>query len=281
MRRTEQNFQQYFSDNGLAPYWPAFSNWLRPCVRIKYQPTKDDEVSLGKSKLGGFPDLPQKADWATFDNIPLSFLAQINLTELPDFDLRNSLPKNGLLSFFFSLENDAYELSPHKVLFSDASATLERKRLPNNWSNSEIIYQTGHVTSIEPEQSLPSGETEYVLEVFKKDPKGRMAYWTFVEPDNSKETTNRMFGYPHHSDDRLELICECIYTGDKELTQLKAFTETQQKEIRDKWLLLLQLDSNTDLHMYMGVDLDCFYFWITKDDLANQDFSKTVAFSVH
>ena len=101
---------------------------LRPYVRIKYQPSKDDEVSIGNSKLGGFPDLPQKTDWATFDKVPLSFLAQINLAELPDFEFRNSLPKNGLLSFFFSLETDAYELSPHKVLFSEASAALERKR---------------------------------------------------------------------------------------------------------------------------------------------------------
>ncbi|RZK57385.1 MAG: DUF1963 domain-containing protein [Pedobacter sp.] len=281
MRQTQQDIKQYFSDNGLADYWKAFSNKLKPCIRIKYQLSKDDEISIGKSKLGGFPDLPQKTSWATFDNLPLSFLAQINLTELPSSDIHNLLPQGGLLSFFYSSDNDDYASSPHKVLFSDTTADLERKTRPDNWNDNEIIYGTGNVISVETEQSLPSGETEYVLDVFKEDDKNRWVYWAFVQPDNSKETTNKMFGYPHNSDDRFELICECISNGDKELTQLKIFTENQKKEIRDKWLLLLQLDSNADLKMYMGVDLDCFYFWITKDDLANKDFSKTIAFSVH
>lgn len=282
MRRTAQDIQQLFTDNGLTDYWHKFADKLKPCFRIRYSPAQDQDIPIGKSKLGGLPDLPRQTEWAKFHHLPLTFLAQINLAELPDDDVRKLLPDKGLLSFFYSLENDDYTSSPHKVLFSDRPINdLERKAAPANLTANEMIYETGHIHSMAIEQSLPGGETEYVLETFKNDDQKRWIYWELAEPDNSIETTNKQFGYPYHSDDRFELICECIATGDKQLDQINSFTEIQKQAIRDKWVLLLQIDSNTDLNMYMGADLDCFYFWITEDDLTRKDFTKTIAFSIH
>ena len=67
------------------------------------------------SKLGGKPVVPAGFKWPTFQikwldyegeeiNRPLSFLAQINLEEVKQYDKENLLPATGILSFFYCFE---------------------------------------------------------------------------------------------------------------------------------------------------------------------------------
>ncbi len=89
---------------------------------ILLEPTK----AAVSSRIGGDPDLPAKAEWATFRatkkalcerytassvdgilddaksvDMPFAFMAQIDLEEVGDHDAANLLPDDGLLSFFF------------------------------------------------------------------------------------------------------------------------------------------------------------------------------------
>jgi uncharacterized protein YwqG len=62
------------------------------------------------SYLGGHPQLPPSIEWPIADpnsgqlyaNRPIAFLAQIDCSEIPDFDGRSILPEEGTLFFFYN-----------------------------------------------------------------------------------------------------------------------------------------------------------------------------------
>ena len=74
----------------------------RPAILLKTNRAKEDDISVGATKIGGCPDLPPDTLWPTFENKqPLAFLAQIDLAEIAKFGtILNGLPNNGLLSLF-------------------------------------------------------------------------------------------------------------------------------------------------------------------------------------
>ncbi|MGI4875690.1 MAG: YwqG family protein [Janthinobacterium lividum] len=285
MHQTADDIQHLFTARGLAAYWPAFQDKLQPCIRLRYSLVEDAAVAVGASKLGGLPDLPPGTAWPTFDGLPLSFLGQLNLAELPDAEVRNLLPQQGMLSFFHSVTNDDYEKSPHAVVLSPVPASeLACRPQPADWPDGEEVFKTGAL-AMAVEQSLPSDMGEYARAVFHDAPPSEWSsYCELAEPDNSRETTNKVFGYAARNlDDDLEVVAEIIYAG-RDATGWQAYADQlsvpEKTAIADNWLLLLQLDYNDDLGMGFG-DMDQFYFWIRKTDLANRDFTKVVAFTIH
>src|SRR5262249_22673429 len=68
-----------------------------PCVCLR---TRQAAVAVGRSKIGGDPDLPAETAWPAFEGQPMVFLAQLDLAELAAC-LPSPLPSSGLLSFFF------------------------------------------------------------------------------------------------------------------------------------------------------------------------------------
>ena len=55
----------------------------------------------------------------------MSFLAQINLSVISDYDIDNKLPNNGILYFFYDSEQNVWGFDPKdkagsKVFFYDA-----------------------------------------------------------------------------------------------------------------------------------------------------------------
>ncbi|PTM57548.1 uncharacterized protein YwqG [Desmospora activa DSM 45169] len=75
-------------------------------VRIKMKRTSDDSLSIGQSKIGGDPDLPEDWEWPSFYNvynkrtIPLFFVSQLNLSEINMWDYEGRLPSHGWIYFF-------------------------------------------------------------------------------------------------------------------------------------------------------------------------------------
>ena len=71
----------------------------------------------GASKIGGIPDLPAGFQWPYFEGTdyegvrksrPLSFLAQIDLSQAAGFDPEGLLPHTGMLYFFYELQTMAW-----------------------------------------------------------------------------------------------------------------------------------------------------------------------------
>ena len=79
----------------------------------------DEKLPVGASKLFGAPDIFDGFEWPTIEvdgeEYDLSFVGQINLAEATKFDKDGILPKNGMLYFFYDLDE-----MPHDP--SDANA---------------------------------------------------------------------------------------------------------------------------------------------------------------
>ena len=67
---------------------------------------------VDKSKIGGKPYLPKDFTWPYYQELPLSFLAQINLEEVSSLDKDKLLPDKGMLYFFYELETQEWGYSP-------------------------------------------------------------------------------------------------------------------------------------------------------------------------
>jgi hypothetical protein len=78
---------------------------LMPCIgAFSTQDTK-------KSKIGGFPDVPEGFQWPNWNGRPLTFLCQLDCAALNNLDIQNRLPNNGLISIFAYLKDEQGRLT--------------------------------------------------------------------------------------------------------------------------------------------------------------------------
>ena len=103
------------SKAGFGPIGAELANIAKECVRMRSTPSANESIAIGASKLGGLPDLPPGLAWPEWTSGYLTFVAQVNLAELPAGDL---LPDAGMLSFFYDSEQSAWGFDPnHKEGF--------------------------------------------------------------------------------------------------------------------------------------------------------------------
>lgn len=124
-------------------------------IKINIRPTQDSLV--GQSHWWGFPDLPESVDWpANNDGDLLTFICQIRMDEIAQFDPEGLLPHEGMMWFFADMDyflgdmdarcngigewqRDSYkviyekevdELHTHEYYWEDGSlAVLEAERI--------------------------------------------------------------------------------------------------------------------------------------------------------
>ena len=104
-------------------------------IKINIQPTAEDLA--GKSHWWGFPDLPEACEWpCNEDGDLLTFICQISLEDISEFDTDNRLPHKGIIWFFADLDyflgdldapcggTGEWEPGTFKVLYSEDSSDL-------------------------------------------------------------------------------------------------------------------------------------------------------------
>ena len=135
---------------GLGAYVEHLVALTRPAALFLPTPIPDAEIGIGRSKIGGWPDLPPGVDWPTADVATFSswndfavtgtyripFLLQIDLADLGDIELDIDLPRRGLLSVFHGADHhevhgDRYEgVRPGwSVRFFEEGVPLARRSL--------------------------------------------------------------------------------------------------------------------------------------------------------
>lgn len=142
----------------LAERANAIAKLVRP--RIELTPAKQSKHVVGATRFGGVPDLPAKTKWPTVTakqfvlgaheypkgtlpepdakgryEVPLAFIAQLDLATLAPHDTAKLLPTSGLLSFFARQEPDLgakrdLRVIASAVLYTSAKATLAKRDLP-------------------------------------------------------------------------------------------------------------------------------------------------------
>jgi len=88
---------------GLADHADALAGLRRTGIIVESALDRSLNVV---SRLGGVPDMPQDMAWPHRDGWPMTFLAQVDLSEAHRFDDDSLLPSGGLLQFFADLTGD-------------------------------------------------------------------------------------------------------------------------------------------------------------------------------
>lgn len=294
MDSKEQLFEK-LKTNGLGKYFDKIEPMICNTIRLYLTSCSEDDIPIGQSKIGGQPDLPAGFSWFTETNTvttkkkfwifgketqqiitkSLSFIAQINLLEISQFDSENLLPKNVILYFFYAEGQDAWGLdfkdkNKFKILFFDGDlTTLKRFDFPEDLQNSR--FKPCSIVA-KQEISLPSYGYGLDEDLNLTDDEADIFYDKIYEDGN----LNKLLGYADNIQGEMELECELVtnglYCGDP-----SGYNDPRAKTLEPNaknWRLLLQVDSNEENEMMWG-DCGRLYFWIKKEDLINKQFDKS------
>jgi uncharacterized protein YwqG len=290
-----EEFETKLTSNGLGLFFDKIKPLLRNTIRFYLQSSEEDNIAVGQTKIGGRPDLPAGITWATETNIvetiekkllifsskkkeattkPLSFIAQINLSETAPFDQDNLLPKSGLLYFFYFAEQEIWGYYPKdknkfKVIYWDGDlAELKRADFPVDLLED---YRYNPCTVEVKSEVSPPSYGHKIYDDFAEEDVDK--YWEEVYNDDN---LNRLLGYADIIQNEMELECELVTKG-LNLMDLSDYNDPRVKMLAPNaknWLLLLQVDSNDKNNMMWG-DCGRLYFWIKKEDLIGKRFDQS------
>lgn len=257
-------------------------------IRITYH-KPDHALAAAESRIGGRPAVPAGFAWPYYSgkayrdteavSRPLSFLAQINLADLPELDTENSLPKSGVLSFFYELETMQWGYDPadrgcaRVFYFPDASA-LQEADFPADLADYAVLPEL----AVNPEKhiSLPEygafecGDSEW--DDFDEC-RRELGYAADEMGDYTK-----LLGYPDVIQNPMEAECETVTRGwsSGSPADTAEIPDAEKADIAEKakdWRLLFQMGTveDGDYELMFG-DCGHIYFWIREADLQSCNF---------
>lgn len=260
------------------------------CLTIR----NNEKYRKGATRFGGRPDVPPDFLWPTFlkegydeeekKEVPLSFLAQFNLEELADYDTEQLLPPKGLLSFFYELDSQSWGFSPKdkgcaRVFWFEDTSSLSPLDFPSDLEN-EFRLPMLEIKAGK-KKSYPSWAD--FSEIFPEDDDTDERYFDLCQElegqDSEEYACSQLLGWPDVIQGSMFEECDLVSQGyDLGSSQARmripeGIRENAEKTARDRWLLLLQLDTveQGDFELMFG-DCGHIYFFIKKDDLARRCF---------
>ena len=246
------------------------------------------------SRVGGDPDLPDGTPWPTWDPTaydteqlayydkqasdfmreqaaalraavprglqPLSFLAQIDLSELGELAGLVPLPRAGRLWFFYSVVDQPWGYSPthagaFPVLFAEGATPVTRRAAPSGvevLNGSAVAFSA--CSSIRP---WIEGADEATGDL-----------WWDLQEAIGDEPDHQMGGHPTQLQGDMQRSCALVTRG----IQLGSPPDLPKAELdrlaadAHEWRLLLQLGSDSALQWMWG-DAGGLYFWIRAADI--------------
>jgi uncharacterized protein YwqG len=229
---------------------------------------KESKLSLGYSKIGGLPDLPEGWMYPLFDGKPLAFLAQVNLAEIPTAIQRDPLPSIGIM-YFFSVFGWQQEDGDHHPDLS-----WERCNEPGF---SQVLYFEGDSATLTP-AAKPVG-----IKVFKAAPVRFVEVLSLPRAsDYARDPVLDDLDWPEEEFERFtDLYFDFSFVlrrkiGSTPNHKLLGYPDPIQTTITQSGSrLLCQIDSdyhNLDTDMMWG-DGGMIYFTIDYSDLERREFS--------
>ena len=252
-------------------------------ITIFTESNEDNEI-LNKSKIGGKPYLPKDFVWPYYQELPLSFLAQINLEEVKALDKDNLLPDKGMLYFFYELETEEWGFKPEnkgcsKVLYFEDTSNFELIDFPEDMEDYNIVpeFKVNFKSNI----SYPAYEDFDIIhnggkEVADNYEDFQDAYFDIYNKHmESLDSYTKLLGYPDVIQSSMEEQCVEV-TRDFDMEAVKVSPKKYKEEVKkaaENWILLFQMDTvETDDYELMFGDSGHIYFWIKKEDLKNKNF---------
>ncbi|KZE69281.1 hypothetical protein AWM68_03160 [Fictibacillus phosphorivorans] len=242
------------------------------------------ECEVGFSKFGGEPDLPLGTSFPVHNGAPLTFLCQINLGELNSFEAADSLPNDGVLSFFFEAIDLPFvesksEYSSWKVFYFKDNEQLVRTQYPPYEREDDIEYGPLPEFNIQFKEILTLPEEPDDLEL---DEAAAEMYWDFSYslPMSLHHTVEELEERDDDSDDGLPYHYLLGYPIAVQESPIEEVTYTHSNVTRTPvneldYTLLLQLDYDEELDYIWG-DVGKVYFIIKKEDLKIGNFNEVL-----
>ncbi|MFN2298215.1 MAG: YwqG family protein [Anaerolineales bacterium] len=241
----------------------------------------EDRMAVGTSKLGGRPDLPSEIRWPDWNGKPLSFIAQINLSDLPSLECLIVLPKDGILSFFYSAEQETWGFDPNDKgswrILHFGGKNLDRRPFPPDLPKMGMYNACRF--GFQAAYTLPNCESPHIdLEYGRDRSEGIDQYMDLLASfdrlaGGRPSCTHRFFGRPDQiqGDMLLEaqLASHGLYCGDP-----SGYQDPRRKDLEPAaidWQLLLQIDSDDNAGMMWG-DMGRIYYLMTLEHLKNKEF---------
>lgn len=264
---------------GLGRLVDELSCRVRTAVRLETRELQDPPGVL-QSRIGGMPGLPAGLTWPAHRDLPMMFLAQLDLAEVARAAPDTLLPKTGHLYFFYSLA-EPWGFAPEdagscRVLyqppgFSPILATppeglpaeAQFKACGLQWVAYEDPPEHGAAEDkpLRWENDLESERYEEIREFLANGGEG---------------PCHKLLGYADPIQGSMEWECQLVSNGIN--CGSPAGYETAEAELlksgRSEWHLLLQLDTDRRPGMMWG-DAGRLYFWIREADLKACRFEKT------
>jgi len=262
---------------GLTQFSDALLKLSLPAVRLTHLCSEPQQIPVGASKVGGRPDVPAGFEWPCWRGSPLSFLCQVNLSDIGDLPAAADLPKDGLLSFFYDAQQRAWGLEPADAgawlveWFPDDPASLRPCALPS--SCRELGLFEPCLLRFEEVLTLPPWECEAVEQLGMSWDQSD-AYVDLLE-GLYEQGCHQLFGHPAQIQGPMEEICQLGSNG-VNVGDFSYHTDTRTESLllgSSEWRLLLQLGSDERLGMMWG-DCGRLFFWIRREDLAARRFDK-------
>lgn len=272
-----KEIKELFDRNGLSKFWNIAESKIKNAINVYLEKAYENDIFIGQSKIGGCPDLPKEIDWFKFKEKPMSFVAQINLTEIKAFDLDNKLPNEGILYFFYDAEQSTWGFDPKdkdcsKVYFYKGSLeNLERKKRPADLEDYHGFYSCK--LNFQNTFNLPDYFSN-LMEGIEMNEDDTEKYFKIKEEIKQGEIINKILGHSDNIQGGMELECELVtnglYCGNQ-----SGYDDSNAADLAknvDSWNLLFQIDSNEDEAGMMWGDCGRLYFWIKDDDLREEKF---------
>ena len=263
---------------GLSRLLKDIDRVSRPSIRLHTTPVDESTLNVGASKLGGVPDLPSGVFWPEWKGFPQSFIAQLRLDDVHEYDVAQVLPQHGMLWFFYDAQQQTFGADPSdrggwRVLFMDGDLTgLRHATVPTKLPASSRFHScsmtfTSEITlSQQPRLEIPDFDW---TEAEQKSYEALLA--TFPDPSDRSIRHHRLLGNPDMIQDDMRLECQLASHGVTEITDPRV---AELSKGAMNWQLLLQVDSDEPIGMHWE-NAGMLYYWIQAADLQARQFDNT------
>jgi uncharacterized protein YwqG len=262
---------------GLSRLLKDIDYLTKPSIRLYTTPAGEYDISIGASRIGGVPDVSPGFTWPDWKGVPQSFIAQIYLNDVHQYDTNGTLPLSGMLWFFYDAKQGTYGADPAdrggwRVIFSDDYSGLQRIAAPANlpaesqFKACSVSFASEVTLSQSPKLDIPDFDwTDDEIHKYET------LLSTFPNPDDHAALHNRLLGNPETIQDDMRLECQLASHGVMDINDPRAVRLSKGAK---EWQLLLQIDTDERIGMRWG-DAGTIYYWITGSDLQKHNFDGT------
>lgn len=271
MKKPEKDLTDFLFEEGHSEFAEIIKEYRRKIIKVCPK-AKETQIAIGDSKFGGYPDLPPEIPYPTmsgyichwgnqsnrYEKSAMQLIAQINLTDIAEYDSEKLLPHTGMLYFFWS-----GEIMPIHVKNRYCESIADH---PDNADYYKVIWYNGDLSKLRRTAPPIPYYSKYFTEAFAEKP---ICFGndTDYEPLGNvldKEQYDVMRKIAPEYD--IDYLC---YSSNK----LLGYPSGANTPYIDK-----------NIHMLMQYDysVGCIWniFWLISDeDLRKRDFSKAL-FSV-